>query len=327
METVTRVVLGHYDESKCAEIEAVLTRLGLEVHRALKGEEVLQIAKERKPELVLVDVLMPGINGFELCRSIKEAMGKRYIAVVLMTDRDDAYSRGRARYVEADEILKYPVTEEQVKSLLETPFEEIDHTDKIILGKKDKHDKFMSSILKGRTTIKPDGLMAKISDPLTGLCNRAYIHLKLEEEFKKSKRYGTPLSCILVDIDNFEEVYRRHGKNGANEVLVEVASMLLCESRDIDIVGRIEDSKFLILLPNTDLDGAKVMADRVFNNVLERPLEVVESGGQVTLKISVGISNFPHPNVKTVEDMLDGAVKGLNTAKTHGGNRICVVDQ
>ena len=84
-----------------------------------------------------------------------------------------------------------------------------------------------------------------------------------KEEYKKSKRYGTPLSCILVDIDNFDKILEKHGKNGTNEILVEVASMLLCESRDIDIVGRIEDSKFLILLPNTGLEGSRVMADRL----------------------------------------------------------------
>ena len=99
MEAVTKVVLGHYDEDKRLEIEAILTRLGLRVYGAKKGEELMELVREHKPELVMMDVLMPGINGFELCRSIKESMGKRYIAVVLMTDRDDAYSRGRARYV------------------------------------------------------------------------------------------------------------------------------------------------------------------------------------------------------------------------------------
>jgi PleD family two-component response regulator len=68
------------------------------------------------------------------------------------------------------------------------------------------------------------------------------------------------------------------------------------------------------------------MADRVFNNVLERPIEIIESETRVKLKISVGISNFPHTSVKTVEDMLNTAIKGLNTAKTAGGNQICVVD-
>jgi diguanylate cyclase (GGDEF)-like protein len=326
MEAISRVVLGHYDEGKLDEIRRLMNEDEVEVFAAREGEEVLKLVQEHKPELVLMDVLMPGINGFEICRMIKESMGKRYIAVVLLTDRDDAYSRGRARYVEADEILKEPFTAEKIETVLNAPYEEMDNTDKILLGKKEKHDKFLSSLVKGRTSIKPDGLMAKISDPLTGLCNRAYMHLKLEEEFKKSKRYGTPLSCILVDIDNFEDIYNRHGKSGANEVLVEVGSMLLCESRDIDIAGRIEDSKFLLLLPNTDLDGAKVMADRVFNNVLERPIEMIESNKKVALKISVGISNFPNPTIKSVEDMLDGAVKGLNTAKSHGGNRICVVD-
>lgn len=326
METVSKVVLGHYDEEKLNEICKILEDLKLDVKAATNGEQVLELVKEHKPQLVLVDVLMPVINGFEVCRQIKQNMGKRYVAVVLITDSDDAYSRGRARFVEADETLVAPISEKEIKDILAAPYEDMDNTEKILLGKREKHDKFISSVLKGRSTIKPDSLIAKISDPLTGLCNRAYIHLKLEEEFKKSKRYGTPLSCILVDIDNFEEIFSKHGKNGANEVLVEVASILLGESRDIDILGRIEDSKFLILLPNTNMDGAKVMADRVFNNVLERPIEIVESDGKATLKISVGISNFPNPVVKSVEDMLDGAVKGLNTAKGHGGNRICVVD-
>jgi diguanylate cyclase (GGDEF)-like protein len=326
MATISSVILGHYDEGKLAEIQAVFSGMDLEVVTARDGDEVLKLAGQHKSALVLVDVLLPGVNGFEICRAIKESMGKRYVPVVLMTDREDAYSRGRARYVGADDILKYPVTLEQIQEILSAPFEEMDSTDKILLGEKEKHDKLVSSLLKGRTTIKPDGLMAKISDPLTGLCNRAYIHLKLEEEYKKSKRYGTPLSCILVDIDNFEKILEKHGKNGSNEILVEVASMLLCESRDIDIVGRIEDSKFLILLPNTALEGARVMADRVFNNVLERPIEMMESEVKVNLKISAGISHHPNPSVTSVEDMLNNAVKSLNTAKEHGGNRICVMD-
>jgi len=324
METISRVVLGHYDEVKLQEIEKIFKDIGLETHTTCNGEEILKLSKERKPGLIIIDALMPAVNGFEICRQVKQNMGKRYVAVVIMTDKDDAYSRGRARYVEADDILTYPVTSSQIKTVLKTPYEEMDNTDKIILGKKEKHDKFLSSLLKGKTSIKPDGLIAKISDPLTGLCNRAYIHLKLEEEFKKSRRYGTPLSCILVEISNFENIFNKYGKNSVNEVLVEVASMLLCESRDIDISGRVEDSKFLILLPNTHLEGAKVMANRVFYNILERPIELSDGDSKVALKISAGISHFPSPAVNTVEDMLDRAVKGLNWAKGQEGNQIGV---
>lgn len=324
MEAISKVVLGHYDEQQMAEIEGILTGLGLEVITSQKGEDIVKLTKERKPGLVLVDALMPGMNGFEICRLIKENMGKRYVTVVIMTDREDAYSRGRARFVEADDILTHPIEVSQVKTVLKAPYEEMDNTDKIVLGKKEKHDKFLSSLLKGRTSIKPDGLIAKISDPLTGLCNRAYIHLKLEEEFKKSRRYGTPLSCILVEINNFENIFNKYGKNGVNEVLVEVASMLLCESRDIDISGRIEDSKFLILLPSTQLDGAKIMAKRVFFNILERPIELSEGEAKVVLKISAGISHHPSPDIRTVEDMLNKAVRGLNWAKSQEGNQIGV---
>ena len=85
MKTVSRVVLGHYDEEKLQEIHQILKGLELEVFSASNGEEILKQVKDRKPDLVLVDVLMPGVNGFEICRSVKDSMGKRYIAVVLMT--------------------------------------------------------------------------------------------------------------------------------------------------------------------------------------------------------------------------------------------------
>ena len=325
MKAVSKVVLGHYDEKKLGELTKTLEKIGVKVFPARDGESVLREVAERRPDLVLADVLLPGVNGFEVCRTVKESMGKRYVAVVLLTDREDAYSRGRARYVGADHILEYPVTEGDLKKVLATPFQEMDDTEKLLLGKKEKHDKLMSAVVKGRPLIKPDGLMAKISDPLTGLCNRAYIHLKLEEEFKKSKRYGTPLSCMLMEIENFDSIVERHGKAGANEVLVEVASMMLCESRDIDIVGRVENAKFMILLPNTALDGARIMADRVFNNVLERPIELSDGGKKVTLRISAGIAHHPNEKVDNVEDLLDQAVKALDTAKSQGGNRICAL--
>jgi two-component system, cell cycle response regulator len=327
MAPVQTVVLGHYDQKKLKDLKKLLTDASLDVFSTSDGESVVQLAAEHKPDLILIDVLMPGINGFEICREVKASFDKKYLPVLLMTDREDAYSRGRGRYVGADDILEYPLTAQKVEEILHYPFEDMDSTGKVLSGeKRGKHDRLVSSVVRDGAPIRPDGLVARITDPLTGLCNKAYMNLKMEEEFKKSRRYGTPLSLIILDVDNFRDIYQENGKSCVKEVLVEIGSVLLCESRDIDIVGRIGESRFLILLPSTDLDGSKVMADRVFNNILERPFEVADSAVGITVTLSMGISSCPRGSVKTVEDFLNMAIRGLNASKENGGNQISIVD-
>ncbi len=326
MAPVKTAVLGHYDQKKLAHLETLLSDAGLKVHAATDGEEIVRLANEHTPDLVIVDVLMPGINGFEICREVKALPGDDYRPVVLMADREDAYSRGRGRYVGADDIIEYPIDGKKIEELISYPFEDMDCTGKALTVKKDKGMKFVNALVREGAPIRPDGLVARITDPLTGLCNKAYINLKMEEEFKKSRRYGTPLSLVILDLDNFREVYQQHGKGAIKEILVEVGSVLLCESRDIDIVGRIGESRFLLLLPSTDLDGAQVMADRVFNNILERPFDVADAAVSVSMKISMGISSCPRGSIKSVEDFLNMTIRGLNDAKEQGGNNISVVD-
>ncbi len=322
MTQVKKIVLGHYDQSKLTDLEVLMKECGLEVHASTDGEEVVQLAGEVKPDLVLVDVLMPGINGFEICREIKASCGKRYLAVVLMTDREDAYSRGRARYVSADDIMEHSIDTKKIKKLINTPYQDMDDTGRLLQGKRERHDKFLNTMFRDGAPIRPDGLVARITDPLTGLCNKSYMNLKLEEEFKKSRRYGTPLSLIIVDVDNFEDACQRHGKSAGKEILVNLGSILLCESRDIDIVGRIGDSRFFILLPSTDKDGANIMAERILANIHEHPIDVSEIASGVNVNVSGGISYCPQVNIKTVDDFLNTAIQSLNDARKQGGNRV-----
>ena len=326
MAPVQTVVIGHYDQKKLKDLKNLLSDTGLKVHATSDGETLLELAGEHKPDLILVDVLMPGINGFEICREVKATSGSRYVPVILMTDREDAYSRGRGRYVGADDILEYPLDVKKLESVINYPYEEMDAAGKALSGRREKQDKFLSAVVRDGPPIRPDGLVARITDPLTGLCNKAYMNLKMEEEFKKSRRYGTALSLIILDIDNFRDVYQQHGKSVGKEILVEIGSVLLCESRDIDIVGRIGESRFLILLPQTDIDGARVMADRVFNNIMERPFEIADVDVSISVNVSMGISSCPRVSIKTVEDFLSMAIRGLNDAKEQGGNQISVVD-
>jgi len=278
MAPVKTAVLGHYDQTKLAHLETLLSDSGIKVHASSDGEEIVRLANEQTPDLVIVDVLMPGINGFEICRAVKALPGEGYRPVVLMADREDAYSRGRGRYVGADDIVEYPLDGKKVEELINYPFEDMDCTGKALSVKKEKSMKFVNALVREGAPIRPDGLVARITDPLTGLCNKAYINLKMEEEFKKSRRYGTPLSLVILDLDNFRDVYQQHG------------------------------------------------ADRVFNNILERPFDVADAAVSVSMKISMGISSCPRGSIKSVEDFLNMAIRGLNDAKEQGGNTISVVD-
>ncbi len=187
-------------------------------------------------------------------------------------------------------------------------------------GSPGARDRFIKELLRGQPS-KNDPFVSRISDPLTGLNHKDYISLKLEEEFKKARRYGNPMSILLVDVEDYEEMARTHGKPVAHEVLLEVAGIFLCESRDVDSAGRVGEARFLLLLPNTDLAGARIMADRVFQQVCARR---VRSGAQeLPIRVSVGIAALPSDDVATVAEFVERALKGLRAARGMGGNRIC----
>lgn len=160
------------------------------------------------------------------------------------------------------------------------------------------------------------------TDPLTQLNNRLRFNEMLDREIMRSKRHGTDLSVMLVDIDSFIKINKGYGRKAADDVLMRVATIVKAVSRDVDVCARWDGDAFIVLLPDTKIAGAKIVAERMRKMVEEEFIPVV---GQVT--VSLGVTQFqPQKDLKeTFIDRADGALyrvkkKGRNGVEVDPGN-------
>ncbi len=315
-----RALVARLEEDGREAVKARLEEQGYEVSCAATGAEALSQAREEVPDLVFVDGVLPKLSGFELCREVRAIADPKRVCVVMVLEEGDSYGRGRARAEGADVILNEPLLEDDFEEVMAVAEQPNDHVDDVLTGRAVKRDRFLRELLKSGPS-KSDPMVQKISDPLTGLHHKEFMTLKLEEEFKKARRYGYPLAILLVEVENHDEVRANHGKPTAQELLLEAAGIFLCESRDVDCAGRVDEARFLLLLPNTGLDGARLMADRVFQQVCGR--KVRAETAEVPLRASVGIAALPSADVESVDDFVERALRAMRTASNMGGNRIC----
>lgn len=314
-----RALVVRFEEEGRRRVQEFLEGHGYAVSAFGTGADGLKSLQGDRPDLIVADAVLPKLSGFELCRELRESSGKDRVPFVLILEENDAYGRGRARAEGVDLVLSEPVLEDDLMDLLNVKAGDGEAIEGVLSDGSGTRDRFLKEILRGGN--KSDPITTRISDPLTGLHNKAFISLKLEEEFKKAKRYGNPLAMLLVEVENFEDVRHTHGKQASNEVLLEVAGIILCESRDVDAGGRVEEARFLLLLPSTDLPGAKIMADRVFQEVCSRT--IYNEGNEIPIRASVGIVALPSDDIATVDDFAERALRAMRTATNMGGNRIC----
>lgn len=162
-----------------------------------------------------------------------------------------------------------------------------------------------------------------ITDHLTNLYNRRYLHEHLETEIKRVRRYQRPLSLIMVDIDHFKNYNDTWGHPMGDAILREVAHSFKSQIREADIVARYGGEEFCIILPDTKLKGAVGLAEQIREAIEEKPFEFEQSqpGGKLT--ISCGVANF-HLGLGGGEELIKQADEALYMAKNEGRNRVCV---
>lgn len=158
------------------------------------------------------------------------------------------------------------------------------------------------------------------TDSLTGLFNKRYFLENLTKEFKSTMRYQTPVSLIMIDLDNFKPVNDQFGHQAGDVVLREIASLLVRSLREIDVPARYGGDEIAIILPETVMEQAFFVAKRIKRLIEERPIRF--GGKCIQVTASFGISSCPNPQIKTVEDMIMAADRALYEAKRDGRNRI-----
>lgn len=291
-------------------LEILSTRLrfrGYAVETATGGREALERISRRPPDLVLLDVMMPDLDGFEVTRRIKRDPKLPFIPVILVTARDSTEDKVAGLDAGADDYLTKPINfpelEARVRSMLR--IKELQDE----LGEKNRELEQLS-----------------ISDGLTGLFNHRHLQELVHEEFERARRTGEPLSVVMLDLDHFKRVNDLYGHQAGDRVLQELAEILRHTAREIDKLGRYGGEEFLAILPDTDPVAAEIFAERVRDHVARHPF-TVGRGEPLRLTVSCGMATYPQPGVYNPKMLVQRADQAMYAAKAAGRNRIARYNQ
>lgn len=300
------VVDDHPDNVEIINVR--LSSRGFIIDTASNGEEALQKVHENPPHLILLDVMMPLMDGYEVSRRIKNDPDLPFIPIILVTARDSTQDKVDGLDAGADDYLTKPVNfpelEARVRSMLR------------IKRLQDELD------LKNRELELVNKRLRKLSitDGLTELFNHRHIHELLHEEFERTKRSGEPMAVAMMDLDRFKQVNDTYGHPTGDVILFETAEILRQTVREIDMVGRYGGEEFVAILPGADEEAAAQFAERVRTTVENHVFR--DEANEVRMTLSGGVASFNEGDIGHPDLLIKRADEALYAAKAGGRNQI-----
>jgi diguanylate cyclase (GGDEF)-like protein len=268
-----------------------------QVFMATSGAQALAMCLQNSPDLILLDVVMPGMDGFEVCAQLKSHEQTREIPVIFLTALNDSEQETHGLELGAVDFISKPVNPAVVKARVKTHL-----------------------VLKQQNDI-----MRQLAflDGLTGVYNRRYFDQQLDVEMGRARRNGAPLSLILLDIDFFKRFNDQYGHQAGDECLRMVAAALKnCLRRPADLLARYGGEEFVCILPETDYESAMDLANVMEQRV--RALQLVHAGSDAAgvVTISLGVAECNKDATEVANDLLSQADQQLYQAKKSGRGRV-----
>jgi diguanylate cyclase (GGDEF)-like protein len=263
-----RILVVEDDDVSRSALAELLRLEGYEVETAVDGEDALACIRSAPFDLVLSDVKMPRADGYELVQRMRREPLGRDLPVILFSALSDPDRRVRGLDLGADDYLAKPVESTELLARVRANLRRADRSQEL--------------------------RQFAVIDELTGALNRRGIMEILEIEWKRSRRTGTPLSALMIDIDRFKAVNDRFGHAAGDALLVHVTRALATAVRAHDRVGRIGGDEFLVLLPETRRTEAELLAARL--RVAAGDRFSFPGGASVRLRLSVGAASLEPGN-------------------------------
>ena len=282
----------------------MLTKWGYQPVLARDGNEAWEALQQPDgPQLAILDWMMPGLKGVDICRNVRAAGREPYVYILLLTARTDSQDLVEGMEAGADDYLTKPFQTHELRVRL--------RAGRRIL-------ELQQELLAAREALRQQATR----DGLTGLLNRCAILAVLDKELARASRDGHPLSVLMLDLDHFKDINDTYGHAAGDAVLREGAHRMQAALRSYDSVGRYGGEEFLIVLPGCDGSGALAQAERVRAVFADSPF--VNQHGRLTVTCSIGVTGREHVREVDAELLLREADLALYGAKGDGRNRVVV---
>jgi two-component system cell cycle response regulator len=302
-----RVLLVEGDEKDTELIKSYLHDQPCHVMFASNGKEALALAASERIDLILLDIVLPDMDSFEVCKRLKEMEEARDIQMMLITNLSELEGKNHGFESGADDFLFKPINSGELLARI-----------KVLLKKKSYLDKINRHY--------EAALSSAITDRLTGLYNRSYFNRFLNLELKRSRRHGYPIALMMIELDDVK-IYNDSQENLAGDtILHELAQRIQKNIREIDLASRYEGEKFVIVLPYTDREGALNVAERILEMFRSQTFDKDFDSLPKNITASISIALCP-TDAQTKEILIHKADAALYRAKKQGKNQICVYDQ
>jgi diguanylate cyclase (GGDEF)-like protein len=274
--------------------------MGHEVTAVSDGPSaVIALARDDALRLAIVDWMMPGADGLEVCRAVRDGSGP-YVYLILLTAREGSENMVEALDAGADDFVTKPFNAAELRARLRAGARVLD---------------LQENLLKAQEALRAEAAR----DSVTGLWNRGMIEEQLRREVRRAKHERRPLAVLLADIDHFKKVNDTRGHAAGDEVLQQTANRIKLALRDYDFVGRYGGEEFLVVLPGCDEALARMVGERIREKLSESPMRTGEHCLTVTASIGLAWTATAEEQPAALVAAADAA---LYRAKAKGRDRL-----
>ncbi len=262
---------------------------------ATNGKDALALVKQQKIDLILLDIMMPNMDGYEVCQILQDDEETKFIPIIFITAKSDEQSIEKAYDLGAADYIRKPFLPKEL-------------------------------LARVKKELRIQGLIEKLeelasTDVLTKLYNRRFFYENAIKTIEYAKRQNHPLSLIMIDIDHFKQVNDTYGHSAGDEVLQELAKIMQNLQRKSDTIVRLGGEEFAILLPDTSKEQAFKVAQKLRQKIEKNQVHLSD-GNNVDFTVSLGVSSVMIEKETDIEAALSRADKALYKAKESGRNNV-----
>ena len=309
-----------------AMVTDILAGEGYSVRQAENGVVALEAVSKKSPDLILLDVMMPEMDGYEVCETLRRE--PEYIPILMLSAKSELRDLVRGLDAGADDYISKPFQAEElvarVKTLLRIRTLQLRlYCQNLELEAKNQQ---LAALFQQLDAANQELKLLSVTDGLTRAYNHRHFQERLRSEFSRARRHGEPLACVMIDIDNFKRVNDLHGHPVGDRVLVRLVEILKEATRGEDLVARYGGEEFVLLLPKTDGERALHLAERLRERV-EREGFLLPAGERIPFTVSLGVAGCDSAQgdcIDTSDRLLQAADAALYRAKADGRNRVVV---